>query len=136
MDKRLAVKFPREAGKGWRGFLPPVGILKAEFHEAAPAGCIQATMSVYFDGLMKVTKYNPCNGCPAWKAKGPTCECFQQYHSAFRAAKAKITAEEASQKELHTRVIERCTDCGLRVRGPNHKEGKHHLQRIAALNKI
>lgn len=138
MDKRLLEQFDKELGWGRRDFLPPIGILKAEFNEAGAADCMQARPllpKACFDSLMSVTKFNPCNGCSTWQQIGPECQCFQQYHTAFRAAKAKVAAGERRQNELHTRVIERCTECGLRVRGPNHSTGKHHTERVAALAK-
>lgn len=33
---------------------------------------------------------------------------------------------------LQTRTRERCEKCGLRKRGPNHDQGRHHIEHARA----
>jgi hypothetical protein len=139
MDKRISQQFPREKkryGNRFGKFLPPKGMLVAEYDIAAELGCImtEGTGVEYFNALMVATKYNPCDGCARWEYKtGPDCKCFQFTHTAFRDAKAVIAKAEKNLAELHTRKRERCY-CGLRIRGSveAHEASEQHQRRLAA----
>jgi len=138
MDKRITQQFPKESNRKNAKYLPPKGMLVAQYPEAKAAGCIQAeSEELFYNGLMQATKFNPCDGCSVWDRKGPACPCFNQYHTAVRDAKAVVAKEERKQKELHTRHVERCPDCGLRIRGSKegHESGQQHLQRMKAMSK-
>ena len=105
MQKTYKKKAPQPFPIGYKGqyrgqYLPPRGLLKATFEQAQAAGCIQAIDQKVFDGLMKVTCNNPCNGCPQWADGGPKCGAFQQYHLAWarhqEALKNKAEADKAA----------------------------------------
>ena len=41
--------------------------------------------------------------------------------------KAAASAAEARRQQEHRdRRVKRCPDCRLRIRGPNHNDGRHH----------
>jgi len=132
MDKRIIGQFEKKSGKSRRKqYVAPTGVLKVFFDDAKRTKCIQATEANSFDAIMVATRYNPCDGCAEWAHNGPECKCFQEYHSAFRAAKAALASAVQKQKDLHTRVVTRCA-CGLRIRGTvaGHEAGQQHLRRV------
>lgn len=69
----------------------PWGILAANFEQLHEAGCIQTGADLdpdkwnyiewyrLWEGLMRVSNNNPCDGCPAWK--GGKCCAFLRYHT-------------------------------------------------------
>jgi len=66
---------------------PPIGILANDFDGLQKAGCIQAELEVLrpmFRGLYVATSGNPCDGCPVWESKGPSCQAYKLYHSEAR----------------------------------------------------
>lgn len=85
-------------------YLPPVGILEPHFDELQAAGCIQCEsegLRQMFNGLWAVTGRNPCNGCPIWETRGPTCEAFRRHHSAWKEAQLRSASDlrDATQPE-------------------------------------
>jgi hypothetical protein len=84
--KLIDVHFPTSYKGPNRGeFLPPRYALAktASYDAMRELGCIQATDERLFMALMKATANNPCNGCPAWCARGPACGAFQAHHVAW-----------------------------------------------------
>jgi len=136
MDKRVACNFTRTTRKNV--FAPPQGILGASFNQANEAKCLQAefpSLRRIFEGLMITTRSNPCNECPRWESIGPECECFRKYHTAWKVAIAQVQADARAEKERNIRIVKRCPECGLRIRGGNvaaHEQGDAHKRRVAA----
>lgn len=109
-------------------------MLTGNFQQLHSAGCIQVGADVapdirdaidrfgdLFYALMKATRSNPCNGCPAYN--GGKCEAYKRYNT---LAQPRWTHERA------TRVVsaaKRCPECGLRIRGEHHAEGEHHKRK-------
>jgi len=88
-----------------------------------------------FEGLMIATHCNPCDGCPQWENIGPECECFREYHTAWKKAIAQVQADIQAEKEKHIRIVKRCPECGLRIRSGDveaHNQGDAHKQRVVA----
>ena len=123
-------QFPKDRR---RGYLPPKGLLKVQFHEAFEAGCLQAeedslVFKERFDMLMAAMMANICDGCPVWTGSGPACKCFQKYHTHMKHAERAVSTE---RQKAHFKTQEKCSICNRKIRGPNHQEGKHHQEALA-----
>lgn len=105
-------------------------MLIGSFLNLHAAGCIQTGADVepnevkaevrfgpMFTGLMGATHGDPCNGCPAYHHG--KCKAFQQFNT--RAVR--------SPSRSFVMPADRCRECGLKVRGPNHKDGWDHTHR-------
>jgi len=97
------MNFPRHERGPYRGrYLDPQGQLTGSFTQLMEAGCIQAEnreLEPLFYALMLATMKNPCDGCPVWGNKGPECQAFQQYHTAYTQA---IETQQQVIKEATT----------------------------------
>jgi hypothetical protein len=107
-------------------------MLNASFDELHTAGCIQTGADVHptdivaarhqflrmFEALSVATVNDPCRGCPAYDHGD--CAAFQRFNTRSRVR--QVEANDVSP----TRIVQRCKECGCRIRGANHKEGSHH----------
>lgn len=122
---------------------PPKGILRGSFEQLFNAGCIQvggdlpelgldaaeSKFSKVFVLLMQETRYNPCNGCPAYK--GGSCKAFQRYFERQDEHRRK----HPKVSRVRYQPAKRCVECGLKIRGTeeSHVEGEQHKRRMAAM---
>lgn len=83
----IKTQFPKHDRGPERGsYIDPKGHLEGDFNQLMEAGCIQAPVpetEPLFHLLMRATACNPCAGCPLWASRGPLCEAFVKYHSAY-----------------------------------------------------
>lgn len=127
--RNVSSQFPQDR----QGYCPPRGVLKAQFHEAHEAGCLQAeedslAFKERFDMLMRAMMANLCDSCPIWTQDGPACECFQKYHTAMTHCERAVGAE---RQKTYFKTVERCSICGFKIKGANHQSGKHHQEALA-----
>ena len=112
-------------------------MLTGTFEELFAAGCIQTGADVcddleeakpkfrkLFMALSLVTHGDICNGCPAFK--GGSCKAYRTYHTAAMRQSSPLP-------RTTNKTANRCTICGLKIRGKNHDQGEHHQRAMKSV---
>jgi len=110
-------------------------MLRGTFPELHAAGCIQTGADVEANevtarlrfgdmlrGLMFTSNGDPCHGCPAYE-RGQ-CPAFLQFND-------RASLSQPKQRPFQ-KPAERCPQCRMKVRGPNHVNGWDHTHRVTS----